>query len=211
MPSPQIILASTSPRRHELLSLLGITFEVVAPTCEEIPSATHSPSKQASQFALDKAKSVSSQYPEHLILGSDTIIEIDGQLLGKPENLQNAEHMLRQLRGRLHHVHTGVAMIQKSANVSLKFIETATVWIKKFDEQTLAEYLDTQESLGKAGAYSIQGKGKRFIDKIEGDYPTIVGLPLWKTAKLLEQQGIVLANSVEEIYQSKPYANWNNF
>ncbi|MGB0911259.1 MAG: Maf family protein [Nitrospirales bacterium] len=211
MNPPQIILASTSPRRQELLTLLGIPFNVLAPTCEEVPSLILTPSEQAKQFALDKAQSVSNQQPKHLILGSDTVIEIDDVLLGKPENLQDAERMLRQLRGCVHQVHTGVAFIQQSTNFCENFVETAHVWIKAFEEEQLLGYLATKESLGKAGAYSIQGEGARLIEKIEGDYPTIVGLPLWKTAKLFEQQGVVLSNPVEEIYQSKPYANWKEF
>ena len=211
MKPPQLILASTSPRRHELLALLGILFDVLAPTCEEIPSSSLSPSEQAKQFALDKARSVSILYPRDFVLGSDTVIEIDGTLLGKPENLQNAESMLRQLRGRCHQVHTAIALIHQDSNVSIIFVETAHVWIKAFNEEQLLGYLDTKESLGKAGAYSIQDKGSKLIEKIEGDYPTIVGLPLWRTAKLLEQQGVVVPNPVEEIYQSKPYANWKEF
>ena len=90
-------------------------------------------------------------------------------------------------------------------------VETAHVWIKPFSEKEISEYLNTKESLGKAGAYSIQGEGAKLIDKIEGDYPTIVGLPLWHTAKLLEEQGVELPNSVEEIYRLRPYANWKEF
>ena len=211
MAPPLLILASTSPRRQELLTLLGVSFDVLAPTCKEIPSSTLSPSEQVKQFALDKARSGSNQHPKCLILGSDTVIEINGTLLGKPENLQDAERMLHLLRGKTHQVHTSVALIQESINFCENFVETAHVWIKDFDEKELLVYLDTKESLGKAGAYSIQGEGSRMIEKIEGDYPTIVGLPLWKTAKLLEQQGIVLGNSVEEIYQTKPYVNWRKF
>ncbi|WP_454063629.1 Maf family protein [Candidatus Nitrospira salsa] len=211
MTPAQLILASTSPRRRELLTLLGIAFTIVAPTCEEIPSSTHSPSEQAKQFALDKAQSVSTQYPEHLVIGSDTVIEIENTLLGKPDNLQDAENMLCQLRERVHQVHTGVAVIQQSTNYSVHFIETAHVWIKDFNNDELEHYLDTKESLGKAGAYSIQGEGAKLIEKIEGDYPTIVGLPLWRTAKLLEERGVVPPNIVEGIYRSKPYANWKEF
>lgn len=211
MPPPPLILASTSPRRQELLTLLGVLFDVVAPTCEEVPSPMLSPSEQAKQFALDKAQSVSNQQPTHLVIGSDTVIEIDGVLLGKPENLQDAGRMLRQLQGRTHQVHTGVAVIQQSTNYSVHFVETAHVWIKDFTNAELEHYLDTKESLGKAGAYSIQGEGAKLIEKIEGDYPTIVGLPLWRIAKLLEERGVVPLNTVKEIYRVKPYANWKEF
>jgi len=206
-----ILLASTSPRRRELLSLLGVPFSIVPPTGDELLSPHLSPSEQTRRLALDKAQSVANQHPQDLVIGSDTVIEIEGKLLGKPENIQEAQTMLRHLRGRYHQVHTGVAIIQLSTNVSIDFVETAKVWIHPFDEHTLKSYLATEESLGKAGAYSIQGKGAQLIEKIEGDYPTIVGLPLWRTAKVLEQQGVALPNSAEEIYRVKPYANWKDF
>jgi len=206
-----ILLASTSPRRRELLSLLGVPFSIVPPTGDELLSPHLSPSEQTRRLALDKAQSVANQHPQDLVIGSDTVIEIEGKLLGKPENIQEAETMLRHLRGRCHQVHTGVAIIQQTTYVSIDFVETAQVWIHPFDEYTLKSYLATEESLGKAGAYSIQGKGAQLIEKIEGDYPTIVGLPLWRTAKVLEQQGVVMPNAVEDIYRLKPYANWKEF
>jgi len=206
-----IILASTSPRRRELLALLEISFDIIPPICEEVPSPHLTPSEQAKQFAIDKAESVAIQHPHHLVLGSDTVIEIGGTLLGKPEDIQEAEIMLRQLRGRCHQVHTGLAMIQNSTKLSVALVETANVWIKPFDEVELGKYLNTEESLGRAGGYSIQGQGAKLIEKIEGDYPTIVGLPLWHTAKLLKEQGVRLGNSIEEIYRVMPYANWKDF
>ena len=207
----QILLASTSPRRRELLGLLGLPFHIVPPTCQEIFSPHLPPIEQTGQLARDKAQSVATQHPKDLVIGSDTVIEIEGRLLGKPENMQEAETMLRRLRGRCHKVHTGVAVIQQATNVSINFVETAQVWIKPFNEKTLKTYLDTEESVGKAGSYSIQGKGEQLIEKIEGDYPTIVGLPLWRTAKVLEQQGFVLPTPVEDIYRLKSYANWKDF
>ena len=207
----QILLASTSPRRQELLRLLGLSFRIVPPTCQEIFSPHLPPIGQTGQLAREKAQSVASQHPQDLVIGSDTVIEIEGRLLGKPESLEEAETMLRNLRGKYHQVHTGVTIIHQATNVSIDFVETAQVWIKPFDETILKSYLDTEESMGKAGAYSIQGKGAQLIEKIVGDYPTIVGLPLWRIAKVLEQQGVVLPNPVEDIYRLKPYANWKDF
>ena len=207
----KIILASTSPRRRELLALLGISFDIIPPTCEEVLSPHLTPSEQAKQFSIDKAESIAIQHPHHLVLGSDTLIETGGTLLGKPENIKEAEIMLRQLRGRCHQVHTGLALIQKAADLLVALVETAHVWIKPFDEVELGNYLITEESLGKAGGYSIQGQGAKLIEKIEGDYPTIVGLPLWRVAQLLEEQGVGLTNSIEEIYRLRPYANWKEF
>ncbi len=206
-----ILLASTSPRRRELLGLFGLPFRIVPPTCEERLVPHLSPSEQTRQFARDKALSVANQHPEDLVIGSDTIIDIEGRLLGKPENMEEAEIMLLELRGKCHHVHTGVAIIQQTSNISIDFVETTQVWIHPFDEAALKTYLATEESLGKAGAYSIQGEGAQLIQKIEGDYPTIVGLPLWRTAKVLEQLGLLLPNPVEEVYRLKPYVNWKDF
>lgn len=206
-----IILASTSPRRRELLSLLGIAFEIIPPTAEEIPLPGLSPREQAKQFALDKALSIARRHPDDLVLGSDTVIEINETLVGKPRDLDDAETMLRQLRGRSHHVHTAIALIHEAAYVTVVRVESALVRMTPFTDRELRRYLETEESLGKAGAYSIQGEGARFIEAIEGDYPTIVGLPLRLTADLLDQQGIVLPTSVEEIYRLKPYANWGEF
>jgi septum formation protein len=190
---------------------LGLTFHIIPPTCEERLSPHLSPSEQTRQLAQDKAQSVANQHPQDLVIGSDTVIEIEGKLLGKPENMQEAQTMLRNLRGKYHQVHTGVAIIHEANKVSIHFVETAQVWIKSFDESALKSYLATEESLGKAGAYSIQGQGAQLIEKIEGDYPTIVGLPLWRTAKVLGQHGVVLPTPVEEVYRLKPYANWKDF
>ncbi len=206
-----IILASTSPRRRELLALLGIAFEVVPPTVEEIPSPGLLPREQVKQFAFDKARSIASRHPDDLVLGSDTVIEIDGTLVGKPRDLDDAATMLRQLRGRTHQVHTGIALIHEADYVTVVRVETALVRMTAFTDRELRRYLETKESLGKAGAYSIQGEGARFIETIEGDYPTIVGLPLRLTADLLEQRDVVLPTPVEEIYRLKPYANWEAF
>ena len=206
-----ILLASTSPRRRELLSLLEVPFSIVPPTGDELLSPHLSPSEQTRQLALDKAQSVANQHPLDLVIGSDTVIEIEGKLLGKPENMQEAKFILQSLRGKCHQVHTGVAVMHQATKFSIDFVETAQVWFKPFDEQELKAYLATEESLGKAGAYSIQGEGAQLIEKITGDYTTVVGLPLWRTAKMLEQQGVVLPTPAEEIYRIKPYENWKEF
>ncbi len=206
-----LILASTSPRRQALLALLGVPFEVMPPTADEVPSPTRAPGDQATQFALDKARSIAERYPNDLVLGGDTVIEIDERLLGKPTDRKNAEAMLRQLRGRGHAVHTGIALLRHASRTTVTHLETARVWLTPFTDDTLRWYLDTNESEGKAGAYSIQGEGARLIEKIEGDYPTIVGLPLRRTAALLAQHGVAIPHDVEEVYRLKPYGNWKAF
>ena len=206
-----LILASTSPRRRELLALLGITFEVIAPTVEEIPSPARTPGEQATQFALEKACSIAEQYPNDLVLGGDTVIDIDGVLLGKPQDIHEADTMLRQLRGRGHAVHTGIALLHRASRTTVTHLETARVWLTPFTDDALRRYLDTNESEGKAGAYSIQGEGARLIEKIEGDYPTIVGLPLRRIAALLAEHGVAIPHDVENLYRLKPYGNWKEF
>lgn len=208
---PLLILASTSPRRRELLAILGVPFEVIPPTSQEELRPDRTTREQVRKFALDKAQSVAPHHPHTLVLGSDTLIELDDKPVGKPRDLREAEKMLNQLLGRQHLVHTAVALVREKPQTRESLVETVSVWMRQLGEQEVAEYLKTEESLGKAGAYSIQGEGARLIERIEGDYPTIVGLPLWHTAKLLEQHGVVLPNPVEEIYRLKLYNNWKNF
>lgn len=211
MPDPHLILASSSPRRKELLTLLGLPFEIISPEINEEVFGNESPANHVRRLALEKAESVASHYPDSLVIGSDTVIELDGQILGKPANLEDAHHMLTGLRGRCHLVHTGLVLVGKAKQIEETWVETVKVWIKNFSHADLQAYLKTQDSLGKAGAYSIQGGGAHLIEKIEGDYPSVVGLPLSKTAQLLEQAGVELPVKAEKIYRTKPYANWKDF
>ncbi len=206
-----LILASTSPRRRELLALLGVPFDVIPPTAEEVPSPALAPGDQATRFALDKAHSIAERYPNDLVLGGDTVIDLDGLLLGKPHDRHDAERMLRQLRGRGHAVHTGIALLHHASRTTATHLETARVWITSFTDEALHRYLETKESEGKAGAYSIQETGARLIDKIEGDYPAIVGLPLRRTAALLAEHSLAVPHDVEDLYRAKPYGNWREF
>ncbi len=211
MPDPHLILASSSPRRKELLTLLGLSFEIISPAINEEVLGQESPANHVRRLAIEKAESVASHYPDSLVIGSDTVIELDGQILGKPADLEDAHHILTGLRSRCHLVHTGLALIAKAKELRETYVETVKVWVKNFSNTDMQAYLKTQDSLGKAGAYSIQGEGAHLIEKIEGDYPAVVGLPLGKLAKLLEQAGVELPVKVEDIYRTKPYANWKDF
>jgi septum formation protein len=212
MSSPHLILASTSPRRKELLDLLGIPFEMIPPTVNEEVQDQELPFEHVRRLAFEKANSVAIRFLNHLVLGSDTIIEMNGHILGKPAGLEEACKMLNYLRGRCHYVHTGLALVGGiNRRIEKKSVETVKVWFKNFSNALLETYLETKESLGKAGAYSIQGKGADLIEKIEGDYPAVVGLPLRQTAQLLEEAGVKLPTSVEDLYRRKPYRNWKIF
>ncbi len=207
----RLILASTSPRRHELLTLLGLSFEVVSPSfLEQI--RPHCPAdRQAAEFAEGKARSVLSQDPDALVLGSDTLISLDSEVVGKPMNLTEAGTMLRRMAGRIHTIFTAIALVNQARGWCDVEVAAVRVVMKALDETDVAAYLRTEESLGKAGAYSIQGAGAVLIDRIEGDYTAAVGLPLRLLADLLHRHGMPCPVDVDRLYEVKPYPNWARF
>ena len=190
---------------------MRIPFTIVEPDCEENTQESIPARELVQLLALQKAQSVAYRFPEAQVLGGDTLIEIDGKLLGKPQNLKGAADMLGLLSGRLHQVHSGIALVCLKNDRLQTDIETTSVQLKKLSEDEIQAYLKTGESLGKAGAYCIQEKGAALIEKISGDYPTIVGLPLRKVAKHLENAGATLPAKVEEIYSQQAYPNWGRF
>ncbi|MBC7840069.1 MAG: septum formation protein Maf [Nitrospiraceae bacterium] len=206
-----IILASTSPRRGELLALLGIPFNVKNPSFDERLEANRPAPQQVMAFAQGKAQSVARQESEAVVLGSDTVIELDNDVIGKPVDLTNARGMLRRLAGRGHRVHTAVAVVCSARAIDTVALSTTVVRMKPFDELAHERYLAIGESLGKAGAYSIQGAGGDLIDSIDGDFPTVVGLPLRLVSQLLLQVGVSVPVDLDELYAMKPYTNWARF
>ena len=206
-----IILASTSPRRHELLALLGIPFNVKNPSFDERLEADRPAIEQVQSFAQGKAQSVARQESEAIVLGSDTVIELDNDMIGKPVDLADARAMLRRLAGRGHRVHTAVALVCSARAIDTVALSTTVVRMKPFDDLAHERYLSIGESLGKAGAYSIQGEGGDLIDCIDGDFPTVVGLPLLLVSQLLLQVGVKVPIDLDELYAIKPYANWARF
>ena len=207
----RLILASTSPRRHELLTLLGLPFEVVAPPFVEQIRPHLSAEEQAVEFAAGKAKSCLSSYPDALSLGSDTLIHLGAEVLGKPVDLADAEVMLRRLAGQKHRIVTAVALAGPEPERCDVRLAEVLVTMKSLNEAALAGYLRTGESLGKAGAYSIQGGGAAFIERIEGDFTAAVGLPLRLVVEMLQQQGLSCPVDIEQLYAGRPYPNWDRF
>jgi len=183
----RLILASTSPRRRELLSRLGVAFDVTAPRYDEVIDPRVSPEGQAAAFALGKARSVASF--DAVVLGSDTLVVVDRTILGKPADPADARRMLSLLRGRAHRVITAVAVITPGQPDHV-FVDVAVVRMRAIGDEELAEYVATGEPLDKAGAYAAQGIGARFIESIEGDQTTVIGLPLKRVAESLRQRGI---------------------
>jgi septum formation protein len=206
-----LILASTSPRRRELLALLGIPFDVKSPPFEERLVADRPAIDQVQSFAQGKARSVAIQEPEAIVLGSDTVIELDHGVLGKPADPAEARVMLRRLAGRDHYVCTAVALVCSALGIDVVALSSSVVRMKPFDERAHERYLATGESLGKAGAYSIQGEGGNLVDSIDGDFPTVVGLPLRLVAQLLTQAEVRVPVDLDVLYTVKPYANWVRF
>jgi septum formation protein len=207
----QLILASSSPRRKELLALLGLEFSIYPSDFHEHPTAGLSPVEQVRQFALEKARTVAKIHRQIYVLGSDTVIDLDGRTLGKPRDLADARVMLKALAGRSHHVHTAVALLNREHNHEMVQVATAVVQMKPDVGPLYERYLASGESLGKAGSYAIQGLGGDLVERIDGDYTTVVGLPLKLVADLLQSASYPVPVNAAVLYQRKPYANWTRF
>jgi septum formation protein len=186
MTRPLVILASASPRRRELLSLVGIEHEVRPANIDETYLAGEAPREHAERLAREKAVAI--EVPEAITIGSDTIVVVDGRVLGKPRDREHAAEMLRQLSGRSHVVMTGVAAKWQGKLVS--GLEEVGVTFRSLREDEIERYIDTGEPMDKAGAYGIQGFGATIVERVDGDYFAVMGLPLNRLARLLETLGL---------------------
>lgn len=206
----RLILASTSPRRREILALLGIPFEVVAPPFEEIVSPARPVAEEVLDFAVGKATSVAAQHLDSIVIGSDTMILLDEEKIGKPADASDARRMLRAFARQTHRIYTSVA-ISDPGGAGLRCVEEVEVKMRAYSEKEIDQYLALGESLDKAGAYSIQGRGSELIDWIKGDYLAAVGLPLRPIGSYLAGRGVVRSDDVDKIYTGKSYRNWSSF
>jgi len=207
----RLILASSSPRRREILALLGLPFETIAPDFEETLSS-HCPAEaEVLDLALGKTLSVAKNNPESIVVASDTIILIDGEKIGKPSGVENARQILRLLSGRSHRILTSVALLDGTGGPGLRIVEEVSVKMRAFTDAEIERYLSFNESLDKAGAYSIQGEGRALIESIRGDYLAAVGLPLKPIAGYLASRGISFPLNVEKLYAEKSFRNWREF
>jgi septum formation protein len=162
-------------------------------------------------FAEHKAQEAEDRFPDSLIIGSDTLIELNREILGKPKTPFEARDMLRRLQGREHAVHTAVALCDSVTGSCETAVETVRVWFKDLSDADVDRYVETGESMGKAGAYAIQGYGGDLIERIDGDYTAAVGLPLRLISRMLQARGVTIPISVEALYRAKPYPNWTRF
>ncbi|MBQ8830379.1 MAG: septum formation inhibitor Maf [Oscillospiraceae bacterium] len=185
-----IVLASASPRRRELLEMMGLEFEIV-PAKDELDAAGLSPEKAVAKIALGKALSVAKNRDENdLVIAADTLVCLDGELLGKPKDEAEAFEMLKKLSGNEHRVYTGVAVSMGGKCAS--DAEMTKVRFCKMSDEDIKNYIATFEPMDKAGAYGIQGKGAIFIEGIEGDYFNVMGLPLHRLHLMLKEFGFSL-------------------
>jgi nucleoside triphosphate pyrophosphatase len=181
-----IVLASASPRRLQLLELLGLRPEVLPANIDETWSDGEPPAAHAARLAREKAAAV--DRPGAAVVGADTVVVVDGALLGKPADRAEARAMLRRLAGREHEVYTGVAA--RYAGREASGCERTTVRFRALDDATIAAYVETGEPMDKAGAYGIQGYGAVLVERIEGDYFTVMGLGLGLLVELLGRVGL---------------------
>ena len=186
----QIILASASPRRKELLSQLGLDFTIAIPHVDEKTRHGEHPENFCRRISMDKAAIASHDYPDALIIAADTIVVIDGKILGKPHDKKEALAYLSLLAGRMHEVYTGYTIMYKGENKT-RVIRTR-VHFRAMSKEEILWYIATGEPLDKAGAYAVQGIGSIFVDRLEGSYTNVIGLPLSDLYYDLKVFGIVL-------------------
>ena len=180
----RIILASKSPRRKELLSLLDLPFEVIVSDIEEYIDYDNDLVKEIEKLSYQKAKAVFDDNPDALVIGSDTIVKIGNVALGKPHTPEKAKEMLKMLSGHTHEVVTGVTILYGDRKETFSTVNKVTFY--ELSQSDIDDYVATGEPLDKAGAYAIQGKGGKFIRSIDGDYYSIVGLPIGELHRRLK-------------------------
>lgn len=174
----KIILASASPRRRELMELAGYRFDVICADIAEIVPENAQPHEVVMSLALQKAQAVANDHPEAVVIGSDTVVALNGRILGKPHSVGEACEMLRALSGRSHKVYTGVAII--CCGRVKNFFDETDVEFYPLSDGEIREYVATGEPMDKAGAYGIQGRGSVLVKKINGDFFNVMGLPIAK-------------------------------
>jgi septum formation protein len=185
---PRVILASASPRRRELLALVGIAHDVRPAAIDESLRPGETPMGHAERLARAKAHAVAEREPDAVVIAADTIVVVDGDILGKPRGVEEAAEMLRRLSARTHTVYTATAVARGARTESA--VETVTVTFRALTGEEIDQYVATGEPLDKAGAYGIQGYGATIVERVEGDYFSVMGLGLRRLVELLARVGV---------------------
>jgi septum formation protein len=187
----EIVLASASPRRQQYLLDMGLQFRVCTASLLEQPFAEEDPSSFVLRMAKEKAAAVRVSCPEAWVISGDTVVCLGRRILGKPEDAKDAVRILMDLSGREHQVRTGFCVCHGGKQVEVARSVTTTVRFAAFSEETARAYVTTGESLDKAGAYAIQGRGACLVETIHGSYTNVVGLPLYEVLQVLEDHGVI--------------------
>lgn len=188
MARPDLVLASASPRRVELLALIGVTPDRIDPAdIDETPLRAETPARLAARLAIAKAEAVSARHPDAVVLAADTVVAVGRRVLEKPADAAEAARFLRLLSGRNHRVLTGVA-VAAGGRVRHRVVDTR-VTLKVLTDSEIAAYLASDEWRGKAGGYAIQGRAGAFVIRLVGSHPAVMGLPLYETVNLLAGAG----------------------
>jgi septum formation protein len=193
----RIILASASPRRKQLLAEASYNFISIIPDIDELafPTEGHNAGEYAKILALAKAKNVAEKNPDCLVIGADTVVDFDGEIVGKPADAKDAEQITRKLFSAPHKVITGLAIVRVSDGIEIVESDTTTVYPRKMNAEQIAEHIKSESWRDKAGAYAIQETGDEFVEKIEGSLTNVMGLPM----ELLQR----LLTMVDRFYQAK--------
>ena len=188
----QFILASASPRRRDLLRRAGYCFEVVPSDVDESAFETDDVTSEdhAKILALAKAKDVAGKFPNAMVIGSDTVVDLDGEIIGKADDAAHAEEITRKLFSQPHRVITGLAIVCVEKGVEIVAADTTIVYPRKLTEEQIAGHIDSGNWQGKAGAYGIQETGDAFVDHIDGSFTNVMGLPMEMVGRLLFDQGV---------------------
>ena len=191
MKTPRLILASASPRRREMLRMLGVAFTVLQSDVDESPRAGESPEAYALRLSEAKARAVAAVRPGRWVLGADTIVTIDGELLGKPRTPDEARGMIRRLSGRAHTVITAFTLFNSERAEPVRRAVCSQVRFKEVPEDELEWYVATDEPYDKAGGYAVQGKAAVLVSEVRGSWTNVVGLPLCEVVEALKGLGLV--------------------
>ncbi len=202
-----IVLASGSPRRLELLRSLSLEVEAVRSGYEELADPAAAPEELARRHARAKLEAVRGRYPERAVLAADTVVDLDGNVLGKPWDAADATRMLRSLSGRAHRVHTAYALSLPGIESPIERLSTTAVSFYPLDDGEIAAYVASGEPMDKAGAYGIQGRAAALVASIDGDYFTVMGFPLGDFIRIVRRSGFALPESKEA---SKPSCTQTN-
>lgn len=186
----RVVLASASPRRHELLGMIGIAHDVDPADIDEAVREGESPVGYTLRLAREKGVTVAARHPDAVVISADTTVVVDDTIFGKPVDHAEACRMLRALSGRTHVVHTAVAVVRAGGGHVESAVESTTVTFRELDDSEIAAYVATGEPMDKAGAYGIQGYGATIVDRVDGDYFAVMGLALRRLVALLERVGV---------------------